>query len=80
MKKINLKYTILTFVFSVLLSAQSLFAKNELPAPKGSGGFDDGVVVGGAIDNLLPYLMAIAIVYGFYIVVKKINQNDDVVA
>ena len=80
MKQFNLKYTVLTFAFSFVLSVQNIFATNDLPIPKGSGGFDDTVVVGGAIDDLLPYLMIFAIVYGFYIVVKKITQNDDVVA
>ena len=80
MKQFNLKYTVLTFAFSFVLFVQSIFAEKEPPILKGSGGFDDTVVVGGAIDDLLPYLMIFAIVYGFYIVVKKTNENDDVVA
>lgn len=78
MKISTQKHTILIFAFSVLLSVQNLYAKNQPPTPKGYGGFDDSYVVGGAIDNLLPYLLIVAILFGLFSIIKKINQMNGV--
>ena len=60
-----------------LLKDTLLVAKNNPnpPTPMGSGGFDDGVVVGGPINDFLPILAIIAITYGVYSQYKKVNTG-----
>lgn len=57
---------ILATVFISLISTVELFAKNgnNPPMPRGSGGFDDGSVVGGPIDNYIPILFFVALLLG----------------
>lgn len=63
----------LTIIFSFIISIQDLFSENHPPAPKGSGGFGDGVVVGGTapIDDFIPLLFFAAILLGVWIINKK---------
>lgn len=63
MKKINLK-SILVVVLLTVFQFSELVARNQPPAPRGSGGFGDDVVVGGPIDNYLPLLFFIALILG----------------
>ena len=74
MKK-NIPKYFLSLVFTALVNVQGLYASKMPPIPKGGGGFDGGGVVGSPIDDSLPYLMAIAILYGLFSVVKTINEN-----
>ena len=78
MKK-NIPKYFLSLVFTALIGAQDIYASKRPPTPKGSGGFDNGGVVGSPIDDLLPYLMAIAILYGLFSVVKTINENNKII-
>lgn len=73
MKLINYKRTITT-ALATLASTVQLFAKDTpktIPTPRGSGGFDDGTVVGGTIDNFIPLLFLGSIVLGAYILNKR---------
>lgn len=63
MKKINVIILVLTLVLNSIVNVQTLIARNRPPAPRG-GGFDDGAAVGGAIDNYLILLIAIALIFG----------------
>ena len=72
MKKINLK-SILVVVLLTVFQFSELMAKNQPPAPKGSGGFGDDVVVGGPIDNYLPLLFFMALILGTWMLHKKIK-------
>ena len=70
MKNFNPKYSILTFIFSVIFSVQNLIAKNEPPTPRGSGGFDDEWVVDGPIDNYILLLFFAALIFGAWAINK----------
>jgi len=78
MKK-NIPKYFLSISFIILLSIQNAYASKGFPPPKGSGGFDDDYVVGGPIDDILPYLMAVAIIYGLFSVIKIINKNNKII-
>lgn len=69
MKLFNYK-SILATVFLSLVGAVQLMADkgNPIPAPKGAGGFDTGSVVGGPIDNYLPLLFFMALVFGIWMI------------
>lgn len=56
----NTLLAILVFMFQTV----EILAKNQPPAPKGSGGFGDDVVVGGPIDDYLPMLFFVALAFG----------------
>ena len=72
MKIINYK-NILSTVFISLINTVHLTANNPpIPVPRGGGGFDDSVVVGGPIDNYLPLLFFMASVFGMW----AINRNN----
>jgi len=74
MKKINIIFLVLTLVFNSILNVQTLIARNRPPAPRGSGGFGDGTVVGGALDNYLIVLLVIALIFGS-IIINKHSTN-----
>ena len=78
MKKINLK-SILVVVLLTVFQFSELMAKNHPPAPKGSGGFGDDVVVGGPIDSYLPLLFFMAMVFGVLILNKKQKNKRELV-
>lgn len=77
MNRISIKYYILTLSFYITSSYKKLIANNNPPTPRGSGGFDDGVVVGGPIDYYLPLLFCVALIFGAFALNKlkspKIN-------
>jgi hypothetical protein len=77
MKNLNPKYSILTLIFGMLLSVQNLFANKELPAPKGSEGFDNKWTVGGPIDDYLPLLFIAALLLGVW-ALNKYKTLDQV--
>ena len=62
MKIFNYKSILATVFLS--LNTVYLFAKNQPPAPKGAGGFDEDWVVGGPIDDYLPLLFFVALAFG----------------
>lgn len=70
MKKNKFK-RILAVVLLFVFQFSELMAKNQPPAPRGSGGFDTGDVVGGPIDNYLPLLFFMALVLGTWMLNKK---------
>lgn len=76
MKNLNLKYFVLTTLFSTVLGVLSMFAKNQPPPPKGGSGFDDAWVVGGAIDDYIPLLFAGAILLGVWVINKYKMQES----
>ena len=67
MKIFNYK-SILATIFLSLMGTVELFAKNSdnPPAPRGSGGFDNGGVVGSPIDDYLPLLFFAALMLGVW--------------
>jgi len=74
MKNISYKKLLSTVVFTVF-QAMHLFASggDKLPTPpRGSGGFDGGVVVGGElpIDEYIPLLFVLALVFGAIMIMK----------
>jgi len=75
MKKINLKYYVLTLLFSTVLGISSLFANKKPPMPKESRGFDDSYPVGGPIDNYIPLLFVGAILLGMWAIKKYKMQK-----
>jgi len=72
MKSINYK-SIFATIFITLISVVQLFANKgeNLPTPRGSGGFDDKYVVGESIDDYIPFLFFMAIMLGVWIINKK---------
>ena len=77
MKNLNLKYFVLTTLFSTVLGVLSLFANKKPPIPRGNGGFDDGTVVGGPIDDYIPLLIIGAVLLGVWAINKiKITQQQ----
>ena len=70
--KLTLKRTII-LMLSMFFSVQDIFAKkgNGMPTPpRGGGGFDDGGVVDGPIDNFIPVLFILAMVFGAIMITK----------
>jgi hypothetical protein len=65
------KKILLIFVFTILISVQELMAKKQLPTPRGNGGFDEKWVIGGSIDNLIPYIIVVGIAFGIWIIQKQ---------
>ena len=61
------KNKLVIVVITFLLSSQEILATRKPPAPRGSGGFGDEVVVGGDIDGLLPLFIAITLLYGIWL-------------
>ena len=70
MKKNKFK-KILVVVLLAVFQFTELMARSHPPTPKGSGGFGDDVVVGGPIDNYLPLLFFVALVFGIWILGKN---------
>ena len=70
MKEVNLKKVLVAVLLAVFQFSE-LMAKNQPPAPRGSGGFDGVVVVGGPIDNYLPLLFFMALILGTWMMDKK---------
>ena len=70
-KRIFTRLLLLVF----LLNDTVIVAKNKLPTPTGAGGFDDSVVVGGPINELLPVLAIVAITYGLWSQYKRVNTG-----
>ena len=70
MKLINYK-NILATVFLSLTGSIQLIAEVKPPMPMGSGGFDDGVVVGGTIDNYLPLLFSLSLIFGMWVISRR---------
>ncbi len=68
-KRIFVTVLVTLFQFSVLM------AENQPPAPRGSGGFGEDVVVGGNIDAYIPYLLLISIIYFGFIHYKYAKNN-----
>ena len=62
----SFKYKIFFVLIVILVSLQDLFANNEPPAPRGSGGFEDAVVVGGAIDSYILLMLFVGFILGAY--------------
>ncbi len=74
MKKISLNILVVTIFLNILFSIQSV-AASKPPAPKGSGGFDGGVVVGGSIDGYIIYTLLISVLFGIWILYKKVKED-----
>ena len=68
MKLVKHKSILTTVLLSLTDVAQIFAINNPIPAPRGGGGFDDSVVVGGPIDNYLPFLFFIALVFGIWVI------------
>ena len=66
MRILKIKNILLTFTFTVLLTVQELIAASQPPIPKGSGGFDNGGVVGGSIDGFIPYIIVVGLAFGIW--------------
>ena len=66
MKLINYK-KILSTTFISLTGVVQLVAEIKPPMPM-EGGFDEGTVVGGPIDNYLPLLFFMAMVLGIWVI------------
>lgn len=71
MKILKIKNTLLIFAFAIFLNIQESIAEIIPPTPKGAGGFDDGVVVGGSIDNFIPFVVVIGIIVGTWAMQKQ---------
>ena len=68
MKIFNYK-NILAIVFLSIICVVDIMAKgtpNNIPTPKGAGGFDNGGVVGGSVDAFVPLLIVVAITFGIW--------------
>ena len=76
MKILKIKNILLTFVFTVLLSVQELAAKNQPPAPRGNGGFNDDWAVGGSIDSLIPYIIIVGLAFGIWGMKKQFEISQ----
>ena len=61
------------FLLAFVFSNSIIEAETFPPTPKGSGGFDNGGVVGGPIDDYVPLVMLIAIAYVIWSQYKKKN-------
>ena len=72
------KNKLVIFVLLVLLSSQETLASSRPPAPRGSGGFQDGGVVGspGPIDDFVPIALAMALLYGVWLKYKQYNPHN----
>ena len=69
MKKNNLKKVFVTALITVF-QFSDMIAKSRPPAPRGSGGFGDDVVVGGSIDSSLMLLFFMALIFGSVMISK----------
>ena len=75
MKYLNVKYIVLTSLFSTVFNVISLYARKHPPNPY-TGGLDDNVRVGeGAIDNFVPLLFFGAMLLGIWAINKYKFQN-----
>ena len=73
MKKTNFKKTLVAIVLTVFQFTELMANKNNPPTPR--GGFDDSVVVGGAIDNYLPLLFFMALILATWVLNKKTKAH-----
>ena len=74
MKYLNVKYIVLTTLFSTIFNVMSLYARNHPPNPY-TGGLDDSTRVGGAIDDFIPLLFLGAILLGIWAINKYKLQS-----
>ena len=70
MKIFNYKSLLATAFLTLISAVQLLADNNHPPTPNGSGGLDDGVVVGGPIDDFIPLLFLLAMVFGAIMITK----------
>ena len=64
---------VFAFVLIASINTVQLIAKSNPTPPRGSGGFDDGTVVGGAIDSYLILMFFIALLFGTWTMNKIKN-------
>lgn len=66
MKIFNNKNILTTFLLTVISVVELLAKGKGFPEPRGAGGFDEGSVVGGPIDDFIPLLIVAAITFGVW--------------
>ena len=77
MKKLYSKILLLA-ITGFFIPVSNLLAEDPPSPPKGSGGFDDGTVVGGPIDDYIPLLFFVAIMLGVWLISKhKLQQPSN---
>ena len=77
MKIFNPKSIIATLSLSIF-SIVEILAKgtpDNMPTPMGAGGFDDGTVVGGSVDDFIPLLIVVAISFGVWTLNKRKKED-----
>lgn len=77
MKNLNLKKMFSTIVFGAIFGINNLIGKNQPPAPKGGGGFEDPYPVGGAIDDYLFTLIALGLIIGIWGFYKQLKLSKE---
>lgn len=79
MKNNKIKTTLLAVLLFMFQAVQVLAERRDLPAPpKGAGGFDNGVVVGGPIDDYLPLLFLIGAIVGIWVLQNKKKFSNSI--